>query len=1018
MTEENKFIKELGEVLETKVLTEKLIIAPTLRIGHEWLENIAFRTSFINARIKTLPTLAIEVASPVLSSKGLSYLNSRLSELYSLSLLLNFGGEYFQRLGARPSVARAIKRTIEDLRLAEVRPEKLRNISGGMNTLICELAKILEKYEAELKERKLMDYADTLKISKKIIQESFDIEDFLIITSSDVYESFKPLERSFFDSFPKSKRVVIETDKLCDDELPTTDSRLLSWISNPIDAPQPRFDGTAKIFRALGEVNEVSQVFRIAISEGIPLDNIEILYTDKDTYIPLIYELCCFIAKKSGIEEIPATFEEGIPVWLSRPAKALSLWFDWSEQDYPQSILLKMIEEGLLSLEEGVDSTKLAKALRKLRILFGRERYSSIIEKEKSIRNKSAFEGGKSGEFEEEASLLETLERLSKSLIELAEKSREDEHALDCICEFLEKHARSASQLDEYSRGRILEVLEDASNLFKGIPFAQVDIRWFVRDLLRDLSVGGSGHREGKVHVAPLFHGGYSRPITFVVGLDDSRFALAQREDPLLDDETRKDVSHSIQTSYSKLKEVELSLERLLSRKRGRIFLGYCAAALDEDREMFPSRTLVQAYRILSGDCFGDYSSFEGWLDAPISFAPTSKDECFDDGDYWLFSLLRGRGYKGEILFDFYPNIKSGFEARLKRDSEDFTEYDGFVPEAGVLLDPFNPDGEIISSSKLETLARCPFEYFLRYVLGVEPLEDLSIDSSRWLDGRERGILLHEIFRDFLCSLKEGREQAFKAARKILHEIVLEKIKRKSEEIPPLSETVFNREQQEIKRICNIFLNDCISSKDNPLYFEVNIGSQRKGSGVCPLESSEPVFISLPHGKIRVKAQIDRIDSVGGKTEKLKIVDYKTGSPRVYEKKHGEPAAFENFFKKSRIIQPYLYFRVVNSRLEEIMPSSKVSSFVYIFYGTGEKQHGEAVEWELSELASGESILSNLCMMLSLGVFPLLIDKDNFSKSEYSLAFGDLGKTPLQVKRKIKNEKNEVLKEFKSIWNL
>ena len=68
-----------------------------------------------------------------------------------------------------------------------------------------------------------------------------------------------------------------------------------------------------------------------------------------------------------------------------------------------------------------------------------------------------------------------------------------------------------------------------------------------------------------------------------------------------------------------------------------------------------------------------------------------------------------------------------------------FTEYDGWVPQAGIDLDPTSPNGPILSSSRLEKLGSCPLEYFFRYVLEVKTPEEYKLDPSVWLDPIQKG---------------------------------------------------------------------------------------------------------------------------------------------------------------------------------------------------------------------------------------------------------------------------------------
>ena len=71
------------------------------------------------------------------------------------------------------------------------------------------------------------------------------------------------------------------------------------------------------------------------------------------------------------------------------------------------------------------------------------------------------------------------------------------------------------------------------------------------------------------------------------------------------------------------------------------------------------------------------------------------------------------------------------------------------------------PDAKaVMSATRLELLAKCPFGYFLRHVLKVQPPEEVAFDRSRWLDPLQRGSLVHEILCDFMTEVAErGRRR-------------------------------------------------------------------------------------------------------------------------------------------------------------------------------------------------------------------------------------------------------------------
>ena len=83
------------------------------------------------------------------------------------------------------------------------------------------------------------------------------------------------------------------------------------------------------------------------------------------------------------------------------------------------------------------------------------------------------------------------------------------------------------------------------------------------------------------------------------------------------------------------------------------------------------------------------------------------------------------------------------------RHSAEFTEFDGYVPEAGQMLDPSAPEN-VFSVTELEKAAECPFRFFLKRGLGVRPVDERERDKDIWLDPLTRGSELHELYAALL----------------------------------------------------------------------------------------------------------------------------------------------------------------------------------------------------------------------------------------------------------------------------
>ncbi len=86
-----------------------------------------------------------------------------------------------------------------------------------------------------------------------------------------------------------------------------------------------------------------------------------------------------------------------------------------------------------------------------------------------------------------------------------------------------------------------------------------------------------------------------------------------------------------------------------------------------------------------------------------------------------------------------FPHLARGLVAEAARLGSRFTEYDGYVPEAGPELDPRRNPALVLSASRLEQLGACPLEYFFRHVLGLEPPEEFRIDSRPLAGARRPG---------------------------------------------------------------------------------------------------------------------------------------------------------------------------------------------------------------------------------------------------------------------------------------
>lgn len=166
--------------------------------------------------------------------------------------------------------------------------------------------------------------------------------------------------------------------------------------------------------------------------------------------------------------------------------------------------------------------------------------------------------------------------------------------------------------------------------------------------------------------------------------------------------------------------------------------------------------------------------------------------ECVDASDITaeledksvIYSSGEFARYAGVLLRENVPSIdvsalseaeKKWFDGALpraadifeKRKRTAFSEYSGYLDPAQLpnelskILEGFRE--RIYSVSQLECYARCPFQYFSRYVLGLG--ETLQRGEEEGMEASERGVLLHKELHEMLAAIsakgKDFREMEY-----------------------------------------------------------------------------------------------------------------------------------------------------------------------------------------------------------------------------------------------------------------
>ena len=1028
----NLFNTQLGDICKDYKINSKWLISPSMRVGFQWLDNVTRKgQTVLNVRVKTLHRAAFDLAMYELDQTGKTFIGRLRSELLFSSIfskLKEVGQGYFTALEPSPGLIQAFVSTISDMRLAGLRALDLQPDVFEVKEKGMETQKILGQYEEELEKQRFVDFADILKMASRTLEDNPGAIalDTMVLTPQTLLDSASKLEKRFLDAFPKHLVRI-----LCEDIMGTipeddpTDRGLLRAILTPGACPPPKADNTAFIYRAIGEVNEVREVFRRCAERSIPFDEVEILHTDGTTYVPLIYELAWNL-QPGNAESIPVTFGEGIPASYSRPGKALRAWLSWILNDYPQWTLVRMIQDGILRMdrteEDGFSFSLFAAALRSLPVGSGAHRYLKAIDDqihalEQPLPDDESDEEGVRQGSGRHSKRIECLREVRGLVQKLLDRKLTRDSAQRTILEtafwFLESCCRCVNELDEYAKGRLqFEIKQLTSVIGQDLDYPGFDVWGWLGELPRAVSVAGRGPRPGCLYVATVRDGGHTgRKNTFILGLDDSKFPGAGLQDPLLLDGERQEISKNLPTSFGRAKKKMEDFARLLARLRGSVTLSYCCRSLDDDRELFPGSVLMSAFRILSGQHDGDQDAFLKWVRDPISFAAQNSEQCASVSEWWLWRTCGDKEIiePKKLVAKSFPHLGQGIVAASHRESEFFTEFDGCVPQAGIDLDPTVPNGPILSSSRLEKLGSCPLEYFFRYVLEVKTPEEYKVDPSVWLDQSQKGTLLHSVFRDFMATLK--KDNLLPDVRRDtnrMYEILDRHVKIYRNMIPPPNEELFNATVQEFRKTTSIFIHEeavlCQSSV--PFCFEAAIGLNQDGDPT-PLDVRDPVEINLANGlSIRTRGRIDRIDLLSNTKNVFSVWDYKTGSTGGYDR--NKP------FRQGRKIQSVLYLALTEKRLRETQsPNCSVETFGYFFPGI--REHGERICWDSNQLNAGKEIIAGLVKVLRSGCFPFTTDVSDVTYTDYGMVFGDIEETERTTRLKMANPDNENMEPFRNL---
>ncbi len=908
----NRLIAFLAEFCRDHVLEEKLVVVPSYSIGHQIGEALTRAVgSWVNLRFTTPAALARDILSEDLSGPGVrQYTETELLIIVDrLFRELREGKrlDYFFRLEPSPGVVRSLYTAIQSIRLAGSASRDLKTADFRVEAKSRDLLLLLEKYEDALKRDNALDRPGLClrALEKKRKAEPSSPDPGWLLSLRD--RSLARVEKELVEAASEGRLVLIPSDPVFGltrpdffweqnadirDSAgpPVSDSERLRWLFAPHSAPPPLHDGTLSLFHAVGATNECREVLRRIVAGGGRFDDAEVIHPPGTAY-PVLFHL---LSERS---QIKMTFADGLPVTFTSPGRVFMGLADWIEGGFLVRDLIRLIEaeDFAFPFEEGEfipSPQSISRHFTRARIVRGRERYLERLralgeEYRSELENVSdeeddtgsVREAGVLRSIAELGELENVLESLFRVFAGIGERGSPEKVDFRSLCASfataVETYSRIRSELDDNCLDALLAEVRKAAAVGpdEGEQIELPEALARLRTLATSLSAGASAPLPGHLHVSNFDSGGVSgRPAVFLVGLDEGGFSGPGRQDPILLDEERRRISPHLPTLSDRLRGELFAVAVLLSSLRGSVTLSYPAYNIMEERASFPSSLVLQAHRLIRGNAGLDYSDLDHDLGAAAGYLPEGPSGVIDEIDWWLGRLSSdGRFLNGiAAVRDSFPELRNGIDAAEARAGTKMTAYEGIVTLGSGRFDPLANHRIVLSASRLELLARCPYGYFLRHVLRVRPPETLGFDPSRWLDPMQRGLLLHEILCEFMKKLTRRKEEVDPERHASLIKATARSIiLRWREEVPPPSEAIYEKELKDMTETLGVFLvaEGSRERKVTPFEFEKRFDS---------------VEISLGRGSsFLLRGVIDRIDRTGPSS--YRVVDYKTGGYGTYE---------------------------------------------------------------------------------------------------------------------------------------
>ncbi len=942
--------------------TEIVVVGATRGAADEFIRNLPGDGSFGVHRF-TVMQLAAALAAPRLADDGLAGATRLATEALAARVVHHSFEQlsYFGPVAKSPGFAGALAATLDDIRLAVLRP---RDIQGG--PAAADIALLLESYEDELSKAKLVDAAALLGIASAEAHAGTHPLTGLPLLLLDPPVAHHA-HREFIDALASQSAGVCSiawTRADLKDSTALGRMRANLFAASP---PEPSsYDDSLQMFSAPGESLECTEIARRILASGLPFDRTAILLRSPERYQSLVEEalrrarIPAYFSRGTARPSpagraflaLLACAAEGCPA--SRFAEYLSLGqipeLDASgappRRDVPWLAPDDEMLDGAAGLARDPEeaprpkaevATPLAweKLLVDAAVIGGYERWERRL---RGLENefRIQLESLASEEQSERERLKRDLEKLS-SLERFALPLIEDLHALPRSAnwgEWLDALSRLATRaLADFEP--VLQTLGELRPMSDVGPVGLEEVYGALASRLRELRVEPPHRRYGRLFVGGIDEArGRVFDMVFLPGLAEGLFPRRACEDPLLLDGQRRQISTRLKTKDERVADERTLLGKAAASAQSKFIASYPSMDLAQGRPRVPSFYALEVARAIEGRV-PMLRDFEKRLaensEARLAWpAPKEPRHAIDDAEYDMAWIAAHREFgSGRYLLDVNAALGRSLRTRWQRWERKWTAADGFF---GAGLPDLKPSVQAYSPSALQHFAACPYRFALSAILRLRERQQAS--AIEQLDALTRGAMIHEVQREFLREWKASptaeRDQLLERLDRVIARVAGEY----EEQIAPAIARVWRLELEDIRTDLRAWVVIWRRELDEwePLHFELGFGLGEADVAHDPASIAEPVELA----GLRARGSMDLVDRHRQRGT-LRITDHKTGKA---------PDRAPAYIAGGAVLQPVLYALGAERMLNATAESGR------LFYCT---QRGRYVEHEIEIGAKARS---------------------------------------------------------------